>query len=194
MYVVGFNGPPRSGKDTAARMLREVVESRHDIPVMEASLSMPLRRIAYAMCGWSGEFDGPDYEAFKERFFPQFGKDGRHVMIDVSESFLKQVYGQAIMAEMLIFDIGNFDGLLLIRDYGFQCEAAPLQATFGTRNVYCVQVQRPGTSFDNDSREWVNHHDTGMQTTLQNFGDLSTLETNTRRIYSRMLNQLGWVL
>src|SRR3546814_11335732 len=64
------------------------------------SLSLPLRHIAHAVVGRTYEESG--YEAFKEEWFDLLQSDGRHLMIDSSESFLKQCYGQDVMARLLI--------------------------------------------------------------------------------------------
>lgn len=194
MYVVCFNGPPESGKDTAAMLLAQLIEAKHDIPVREDSLSYPLRRIAYTMVGYEGmRLDGEDYAKFKTTIFPGFGY-GRQIMIDISEKFLKPLYGQEVMANMLLSSLMKFDGIVLIRDCGFQVELQPLIRAFGTQNVYVVRVHRPDKTFENDSREWVNHHDVGMSMDLDNSSDLYNLATETQRIYGRLLNQLGWKL
>src|SRR3546814_8026348 len=101
MYIVGFNGPPRSGKDTLAEMLANHMDKHQvTLPVKFESLSLPLRHIAHAVVGRTYEESG--YEAFKEEWFDLLQSDGRHLMIDSSESFLKQCYGQDVMARLLI--------------------------------------------------------------------------------------------
>lgn len=195
MYVVVFNGPPRSGKDTVAQMLVEHMDSRIVKPVRQSSLSWPLRVLAYAMTSFKGEYDGPDYERFKLTRFPQFGdRLGRELMIDVSERFLKQCYGQTIMAHMFLARNAEFPGLNLIRDGGFQVEISTLIRAYGPRNVYVVQVVREDCDFNNDSREWVFHPNSSCHMQLYNNGTLDDLRTEAGRIYGRLINQMGWVL
>src|SRR3546814_12548487 len=83
------------------------------LPVKFESLSLPLRHIAHAVVGRTYEESG--YEAFKEEWFDLLQSDGRHLMIDSSESFLKQCYGQDVMARLLIQRNLDFEGILLIR-------------------------------------------------------------------------------
>lgn len=192
MYVVVFNGPPRSGKDTCAAMLAAHMDKSVVTPVKEESLSYPLRSIACAMVGW--EYDDSTYEDFKVTYFPQFDRTGRELMIDVSERFLKECYGQQIMARMLVERNAGFDGLLLIRDGGFQCEVDVLINSYGIDQVYVVRVDRPGTSFDGDSRSWVNHPKSRNSMGLPNYTDLKDLHTEVLRVYGRLLNQMGWRL
>lgn len=195
MYCVIFNGPPESGKDTLSEMLVEHMDSRIDTAVREESLSLPLRKLAYQMAGWTGEYEGDNYSDFKRAKFEQFGgATGRQLMIDVSERFLKLCYGEDIMAQMLIARNQNFRGLLLIRDGGFQLEVDPLIRAYGVENVYIVNIIRPGKDFTNDSREWINHPRSGSQIQISNDSDLFHLRTEAGRIYGRLVNQMGWVL
>lgn len=194
MYIVGFNGPPRSGKDTLAEMLADKMDkSGVTLPVRMESLSLPLREIAYAMTGWAGSLDGENYEQFKTTHFKAFGKSGRHIMIDVSEQFLKPVYGIEIMAQLLIQRNIEFGpAVLLIRDCGFQIEVNPLESWVGRENLYMANVFREGCDFSNDSREYV--HTSGRMHQVINDGTLDDLRVEAGRIYGRLVNQCGWVL
>lgn len=193
MYVVGFNGPPRSGKDTMARMLWEHMDSLGvNLPVREVSLSMPLRRIAYSMVGYEGRYlEGRAYEDFKVTHFSDFGKTGRQLMIDISEKFLKPCYGSKIMAKLLIQDLGDFPGVALVRDTGFQVEADTLGDFVGEHNFYVARVGRSGYNFTIDSREWVTH---SQMSIFHNDGTLADLRTEAGRLYGRLINQMGWRL
>lgn len=197
MYVVGFNGPPECGKDTLAEMLQDHMDQQGvSIPVVQASLSSPLRGIAYEMAGWEGKrLDGPDYEEFKRTMFPQFGVTGRQLMIDASEDFLKPKYGQAVMAKLLLGKLQNpltaQHKVVLIRDSGFQCEVGPIIDAVGADNMLIVNVIRPGKTFEGDSREWVQHINRYV---APNTGTLLELRAQAAFIYGLMVNNLGWKL
>lgn len=193
MYIVGFNGPPRSGKDTMARMLAEHMDSQGvTLPIKEVSLSMPLRRIAYAMVGCEGRpLDGKFYEDFKTTHFSAFGRTGRELMIDISEKFLKPSYGQAIMANLLIQELGSFPGVVLVRDTGFQVEVDELVRFVGPDNFCVAAVGRAGCDFRGDSRELVAHRHRGV---FHNDGTLDDLRAEAGRLYGRLVNQMGWKL
>ena len=198
MYVVGFNGPPECGKDTAAELLRAEI-TRAGVPhalVHLESLSYPLRSIAYAITGWTGPLDGENYEKFKRTRFQigqgDDGETGRQIMIDSSERFLKPVYGEEVMADMLLSRISLKPAcVILVRDCGFQSEVNPIINAVGSKNFYLVNVWRDGKTFEGDSREWVTHAHS-MQ--LDNNGTLPELATECQRIYGRLVNQMGWVL
>jgi hypothetical protein len=175
-----------------ARMLADHMDSKGvTLPVIEVSLSTPLRVIAYAMTGFKGALDGDDYEGFKTTRFSEFDRTGRELMIDVSEKFLKSVYGQEIMADLLFKQIHSQSGVVLIRDTGFQVELDTLARMIGPHQIYVARLRRKDCDFSNDSREYVIHqfaHD------YDNNGSLAHLRTEAGRIYGRLVNQMGWKL
>lgn len=195
MYIVGFNGPPESGKDTLAQMVVDHMDSHGvTLPIRVESLSLPLRKIAYAMLdfGTDYELDGEHYATFKQTHYQQLDRTGRQLMIDVSERFLKPTYGIEVMAKLLLERNEGYPGVLMIRDCGFQCEVNPLEEAVGKENLYMVQCHRPGKDFSNDSREWV--WTSGKMHQVYNDSDLDHLRTEAGRIYGRLVNQCGWKL
>lgn len=201
MYIVAFNGPPQCGKDTLAGMLAAHMDSqRVSAPALLENLSYPLRVIAYSMVGKNYAESrlslAIPYESFKKRYFEQFARTGRELMIDVSERFLKQVYEPEIMAKMLLARLENVPSntVVLLCDSGFQLEVDPLIRECGSENVCIVQVHRPGLDFLNDSREWVHHPDPHMQLGVNNDLDLAHLRTEAGRICERLVNRVGWTL
>lgn len=196
MYIVAFNGPPRSGKDTLAEMLAEKLDAEGvTLPVKFESLSLPLRDIAYAMVGLNYAAAPETYEDFKQARFEQFGGvTGRQLMIDVSEKFIKPTYGIDSFPKMLLERNWGFPGILLVRDSGFQLEVETMTQAVGLQNIRIVQVHRPGTTFEGDSREWV-FPELGREFhRVNNNGTLEDLRVEAGRVYSRLVNNLGWKL
>lgn len=196
MHIVLFNGPPRSGKDTLAKMVQNHLKSQ-GFDARIDHLSEPLRRIAYQMCDMTYGAPGAlDYELFKTTWFAQFDRTGRQLMIDISESFLKQQYGQHIMANMLFErNAGCAEKVILVPDSGFQAETNRLCNIYLPSNVYLVNVMRNGCDFTNDSREWVNHPGASrMQMQVNNNSSLDDLAVEAGRIFGRLVNQCRWVL
>lgn len=202
MYLLGFNGPPRCGKDSLAKAFADYLDDKGcTLPVRVEYLSEPMRHIAYAMIGFKGQLKGSDYEYFKGAHWPQFDRDGRHLMIDVSESFMKPLYGLDIFARMLLERVKGFHGIVLVPDSGFQCEVSPLIESLGPDNVVIARVHRTETvgnltrKYDfadmNDSREWVG---APLETDLTNEGTLEDLKTEAGRLYGRLVNRMGWVI
>ena len=96
------------------------------------------------------------------------------------------------MANLLIARNSNIGpAIILIRDSGFQIEIDPLIRWVGEDNLFVVSVNRDGTTFDGDSREWVTHKHMAM---FNNNGTLDDLATEAGRVYGRLVNNLGWKL
>ena len=192
MYFVVFNGPPRAGKDTLSRMLIEHMDSRIKAPAIEESLSMPMRGSMFGLLGM--DYSDELYESLKPTIIPALNVTGRQHMIDISEKFLKPVYGENIMARLLLDRVHGFPGVVLIRDGGFQVEVNELIRAVGERNVYIVRVHRNHCDFSNDSREWVHHPISACEMGVPNTGTLDDLRVEAGRIYGRLVNQMGWIL
>ena len=156
-----------------------------------------LRKVAYTLTGYEGKhLDGEDYSDFKKQEF-RLGDamvTGRQIMIDVSERFLKPVYGKEIMADLMLLQYKDYHGVLLVRDSGFQLEVDPMIRFAGLANVYVVRVARPDKSYAHDSRESVYHPVSKHNMGILNNGTLDDLRTEAGRIYGRLVNQMGWVL
>jgi hypothetical protein len=197
MYIVGFNGPPQTGKDTAAGMLYAELGSRgYPFSQMrEESLSHPLRAIAYAMVNYKGFAEGEDYERFKIMTFNLGGRrvSGRQLLQDASERFLKPVYGETIMADLFRQRNESFYGILLIRDCGFQIEVDPLIEFAGAENVVICKMMRKGYTFEGDTREEVHHPLASHNIWLSNGGGLDDLRDVVSQLCDSLID-LGWRL
>lgn len=157
MYIIGFNGPPRSGKDSIA----SEIHRRYDVeipPTQIKSLSRPMRLIGFAMLGL--EYTPPLYELIKDR--PQgifAGKTLREFMIEFAEHFAKPWLGKEVWGKVLIKSLPaaqlHSDLLLLIPDIGFQEETDYLQDVIGVTKFLLVCVSREGIDWANDSRGYV---------------------------------------
>lgn len=186
-YLIGFSGPPRSGKDTIAKVLEHTLISRHGVRVQSLALSTPMRTVVYNMLGI--DYDDEHYEKHKD--IPQAafgGKSIRQAMIAFTEDHVKPQYGAGFWATSLL--ARRWDPrpeVLIITDVGFPAEVEILTEAYGIENVVYPQITRPGTSFDGDSRSFVGAK--GRTTTVINDEDV---EVAAGRIYGRLMNQFGW--
>ncbi len=150
--LVLFNGPPRSGKDTAAdRVLRTGIGAHH------IKLSAVLKNMTHDLYGVKGvEFD--HFEDVKDQPRKEFyGLTPRDAYINVAEKLLKPVHGPNFFAEVTLKDFKEArQNVVVVSDLGFQKEY-----DFFVKNLpadtqlLVVKVSRPGTDFSNDSREYV---------------------------------------
>ena len=156
MYIIGFNGPPRSGKDTIALALSQQLAQTSHIE----SLSMPMRLAGFGMLGRN--YSTEEYQRIKDQEIEGFGGlTFREWMIGFSEEFMKLKFGKDIWGKILRarIEIAGHPEVLLIPDIGFIEETQVLIDWVGVENFLLVRLSREGYDWGNDSRRYVNHPD-----------------------------------
>jgi|ERR1041385_523510 hypothetical protein len=176
-----FNGPPRSGKSSAANWMRQAI---HGITAREQgrrivvtdSFTAPMKHfIATAL--------GEKYQDMdKDKMRPELlGRTAREFLIHLSEFYMKDRYGEDVFGRWLVYrNLRNIPlpDYVIIDDGGFEIEASTLT------KPRVVRMIRPGTDFTNDSRcYWGN-----PTITIQNDGNhehmYHQITTFTRQILS----------
>lgn len=163
-----FNGPPGSGKDTAAVSLRNALmnkqhDKRPDIiyrPVL-AKFADPLKMAAHVLFGipqstqWFEEKFGHDWK--DEPCVEFYGHTPRSVYINLSENFCKEQYGEDFFGKIAARNIqlSKIDNTFIFSDSGFVREAIPIVKLLGVNNVLVLEMERPGHTFANDSRAYI---------------------------------------
>lgn len=187
MYCIGFNGPPRSGKDSSAKEIEYRFEQTV-ISTWTRSLSLPMRLVGFAMLG--RPYSVEEYEEVKDQPHDVFnGQTFRRFMIRYSEEFIKPAYGQEAWAKSLLSGLGtgiHLPGLCLIPDIGFQPETDCLVDAFGEDRFLLIHLYRKGYEWGTDSRGYVTAPN---QLALQN----SRLVTLANLVLSQA-RSLGWDL
>jgi hypothetical protein len=213
MRIIGFNGPPRVGKDTLAKNITDnedvEVRFRNDVGdravwdeghpkdwgtpshILTEALSMPCRLAAFAFLG--RPYDPVVYEQIKDEPQAAFaGETLRRFMIRISEEHLKRTYGPGFYGACLANkyrgsqQVHDNDILMLVTDIGFQAEVDVLSQLVGYENFLLVKVRRSNFTFTGDSRGWCTHDNTY---TCHNFGppDIGAYE-----IMQYAYDRLGW--
>lgn len=157
--IVLFNGPPRSGKDTAARACMES-EDLNGFPRVFDRMSMPIKRAFAGMMGQHiDRWGNVDYfEDRKEAFGAgPLATSYRLWQIDFSERFMKPQYGNDVFGRLFNNRQAtqHIDAAIFVPDCGFDTEYKTLTENFGPDNVLVVKIERPGTSFKGDSRNYL---------------------------------------
>lgn len=165
--LVLFNGPPHSGKDQAAISLENLLNNQSPLDGSPAyrprrlKMATPIKEAAHALYGLP--FSCEHYErefgnAWKDE--PQaefFGKTPRSVYISMSEEYAKVQQGESffgrVLARRMMLD--RQSNVFLISDCGFVNEVVPLVLAYGKEKLLVVELERPGTSFDGDSRNYI---------------------------------------
>lgn len=160
--IILLNGPPRSGKDTAASKIIPVF-SFVDKKIVGGGVSfdrfsMPCKAAFAGTVGAPIDEFGhvPGYEETKDEVIPWLGCSYRQWQIDYSESFMKPKYGKNIFSRLFVHRNENSTSrAIVVPDSGFAEEAEPVAKAFGVENTLLIRVHRPGTDFSNDSRSHI---------------------------------------
>lgn len=164
--IILLNGPPYSGKDTAAKCICKTfaVDTGYKGMVIRPVIdrfSMPIKRAFAATMGLPIDEDGncQPWEGQKEVPIPDFGISYRQWQIDFSESFLKK-YNEAIFGVLLARRIERrfskgIANLIVVPDCGFQSEVSTLYQIYSPDDILLVRIARPGCTFQGDSRGYV---------------------------------------
>lgn len=158
-----FNGPPLSGKDCAAGYCVSEFGGQQ--------LQMKDKLIELTKCVFDitdEKFDWYYQRENKERKFSELGdRSIREALICVSEEMVKPVLGKGYFgraaANKLIDDLNFFS------DGGFVEELLPVVDR--SDKTYIIQIKRDGHTFDNDSRDYVEHPDAEL-VVIENNGSL----------------------
>jgi len=154
MYLVGISGPPRSGKDTLAQLVRRHFVNAK-VRTQVHSLSLPMRLAVYGMLGL--EYSPEHYEANKDYEFDLPGEQRfttiRREMISLSEDHVKPRLGHGWWGRALCNRVTPGTQLVIVPDMGFDSE----REVFDTTLTDClwIHLQRDGKDFSGDSRSYV---------------------------------------
>lgn len=155
MKVILLNGPPRSGKSTIALELQKFFgEDRCGI----IGFSHHLKKMVHKIYGLPDSTPVEAFDSVKDTSSPIFlGMSPRQAYIMWSEKAAKVFHGNTFFGRMFM-RAAEADGrkLIIVSDSGFREEAEVVVERLGAENVYLVHLQRRGTTFDNDSRSYIN--------------------------------------
>lgn len=153
--IILFNGPPGSGKDTAAKYLQREYGAYH------TKFAKALKEATHALYGL-GALPDDFFESSKGKATQTFfGLPPRQAYIKVSEELVKPVLGKNFFGEVMRQTckraVGDGYDLIVISDSGFAEEALPLVEEFGAENILLVQIhaEERGCTFEGDSRSYI---------------------------------------
>jgi hypothetical protein len=182
--IILFNGPPRSGKDTAALRVQKIFSSiSADSRVDFDRFAMPLKAAFAGVVGADMDEYGnvEPYESTKGDIIPEFNCSYRQWQIDFSESYMKLKYGSDIFARLFVQRNRNTSATaIVVPDSGFKEEAKPIADAFGLENTLLIRCHRPGYDFTGDSRSYIsgispNEVDVHNDTTINEYYEKITI-------------------
>jgi hypothetical protein len=179
MSIILLNGPPRSGKDTAANFIIKNSE-RH---FTEYKMSRPLKRGIATMWELTGE-DQKFIEEHKDEELDIFNDTYRNVQISLSEDWFKPKFGIDIFGHLAVRAIQGMASHVVISDIGFPDEVRPLRKAFGD-TLKLIRLHRPGCDFSNDSRSYLSDglfHSHCVRDVKNYYDDLEVFELQIRKV------------
>lgn len=190
MQWVLINGPPGCGKDTLVNGLVPYIDFMH------IKVSSPLKRMLAQLL----QVDLRWIEENKDTKVKLLGYiTVREALIDMSEKYLKLLYGEDVMGRIASDTARYSTGKLAITsDSGFSVETERIVYNAGRNNCIIIRVHREGCTFDGDSRHWmpdglchtVDIHNDRSKEQLVMFG----LRVITRRFSSvHLIKEPDWV-
>lgn len=153
--VILFNGPPRSGKDTAVNYCMSRMVDFNWLKPQHIKIAAPLKAATYAL------YQAPAHVS-KDTPSPHFqGRSFREALIEVSEKMVKPVLGQDFFGWIAAktIDAQRDKNVWLCSDLGFVEELGPIVHCVGRKHVLVIEIHatRGGTplSFEGDSRSYI---------------------------------------
>jgi len=185
--LVLLNGPPRCGKDTAAGIISDIMNTKARIKVAEnLKFSAPLKESLPVFFGLSTkqvEFLEQHKEEPHEWLL---GFSWRQVQIDMSEKYAKLIFGQDVFGRIAQNKLRNSTSeWFFVSDSGFVQEARALVDVVGVDNSLLVRIIRTGTDFSKDSRSYWENSLGIKELQIENNGTvLDYIDTLTKEIYA----------
>lgn len=193
--ILFFNGPPRSGKDTAAlhTMDKRKLDQRdwraRQVITFDR-FAMPIKRAFAGMVNAHVDQFGnvEPWESTKSEIIPWLGVSYRQWQIDFSEGFLKK-YGKDIFAQLFIQRNPKRDrNVIVVPDSGFAEEVKPIADFYGEENVLLVRCHRPGFTFEGDSRSYITIGAPGREFDVDNDAGIDDYNKKIAAIVAPFIN------
>lgn len=203
MKHIFLNGPPRSGKDTASRLILDI-KKQNPVLKFPYKFATPLYRAIPAMfLIGSHEWDDM-YEHHKET--PQdilMGMTPREAMIWLSEEVMKPKFGKDSIGRIMAREVKSLYDRALSKDQrpsiavwsdcGFADEVTHIVEAFGPNSCYLVRLERNGCTYASDSRSYLTPESIGISEEnfflVENNGTLSDLESRLEEVVDIILNK-----
>jgi|GEM_PF-6261915 len=154
-WVIILNGPPGSGKD-----LIETMMQKEDFLCQKLEFKGGIFDAFQALCEvadrgvlYSDFMSTYNDRATKEEPYTE-GLTKRDIMIHISETCMKPLFGQDVFGEILVGQVNDCENYV-ITDGGFDREISYLIRKV-PHNVLIFNVYRDGKTFAGDSRSYVN--------------------------------------
>lgn len=192
--VIILNGPPRSGKDTAADIICDLLEEQdqemYDVKMARPAFTAIPHLFGIPLDRWYHMYD-------EEKNVPQpelHGMTPREALIWICEDVMKPKFGRDYFGQLAgdIVARVSKNYWVTISDGGFPEEMKAV-VDKAESPVYLVHVHRTGRDFSLDSRGYVQPEDIGVPRDcyhqLCNYGSLEDFTLATQALFRRITDE-----
>ena len=149
--IIILNGPPGSGKDAMAHWITKL--SYEHLCFKDDMFKMAIALSGVTDLEWFERYN--DRELKDAPWDAINGMSQRELMIHLSENVIKKVHGPGVFGKLLAERVCP-DTDYVVSDGGFPEEIQALaDAVRETHDVVVIRINRPGCTFDFDSRRYV---------------------------------------
>lgn len=206
--VIMFNGPPRSGKDSACEIIMEHFPEVHYAYFKEVLYKESAKILGLDFNFWASVCQNGDLKD-KPMLAMSTGKVGavmtpRDILIYLAEKVLKPKWGQDFIARRTADTIAkliqlqreqsNEAAVIVVPDLGFGYEIDTVRDMLPDAHVITVRIERLDCTYVGDSRKYMNHFDYR----LVNNGSLEQYEKEVIALFDLIMrdeendrNQIG---
>lgn len=195
--VIMFNGPPRSGKDSACEIIMEHFPEVHYAYFKEVLYKESAKILGLDFNFWASVCQNGDLKD-KPMLTMSTGETGavmtpRDILIYLAEKVLKPKWRQDFIARRTADTIAkliqlqreqsNEEAVIVVPDLGFDYEINTVRGMFPDAYVLSVAVHRLGFTFEGDSRNYVKIPNFG----LHNNGSYEDLKHQVLRLFKNIV-------
>lgn len=180
--IVLLNGPPEAGKDTAARIIANLLPECKDYKI-----SKPLKEGVVAILGFPRTHIAAFEEDKDEPSNTLNGHSYREAQIRLFEDYIKPMYGSEALGHIAIRGIMSLPAKnVTVSDAGLSVEVKPILDHFGRNKVALLEIHRPGHDFTGDIRQWIDEELQFIhRETIQNQFDLDLFEIQIKKVLKK---------
>jgi hypothetical protein len=190
-----FNGPPRSGKDTAkdsvARWLKDNYRDTYVANITFSDLMKSSLPILYGIDidEWNERYNS---DAKDEPWDKLFGWSQRQILISYAEEQLKRIHGTDVFPRLLKNKIESTmkrvwqehrQQCVFLMDVGFDEEFKEFTEMVGKDRCMLIKIERKGCNFSHDSRKYIRERlTTGLMGYYNIINDANNVESWYRKV------------